>query len=231
MLKDQPFRVDGNRAYGLGIADDKQGVALILHTVAMLQKLNSRITARSPCSSMATRRSARPAARSNITKFAADQDAVFSFEGGGTDGTLRLATSGIGSAYLTVHGKSSHAGAAPERGINALYELSHQILQMQDLSEARAGPEAELDRLAGRHQPQRDPGRRLGAGRCAGAQGRRLRRSCRSALQEKIKKQLLPDTKVELKFEVRRPPLEANDASRRVAAYAQDDLRGNRTVD
>src|SRR5436190_1854664 len=39
MLKDQPFRVDGNRAYGLGIADDKQGVALILHIVAMLNKL------------------------------------------------------------------------------------------------------------------------------------------------------------------------------------------------
>ncbi|RYY83457.1 MAG: hypothetical protein EOO24_38905, partial [Comamonadaceae bacterium] len=26
----QPFRIDGDRAYGLGIADDKQGVALIL---------------------------------------------------------------------------------------------------------------------------------------------------------------------------------------------------------
>src|SRR4051812_24516401 len=39
MLKDQPFRVDGNRAYGLGIADDKQGVALILHIVALLDKL------------------------------------------------------------------------------------------------------------------------------------------------------------------------------------------------
>jgi glutamate carboxypeptidase len=32
MLKDQPFRIDGERAYGLAIADDKQGVALILHT-------------------------------------------------------------------------------------------------------------------------------------------------------------------------------------------------------
>jgi glutamate carboxypeptidase len=30
MLKDQPFRIDSERAYGLAIADDKQGVALIL---------------------------------------------------------------------------------------------------------------------------------------------------------------------------------------------------------
>ncbi len=41
------------------------------------------------------------------------------------------------------------------------------------------------------------------------------------ALQDKIKNRLLPESKVALKFEVRRPPLEANDASRRVAAYGK----------
>jgi len=41
------------------------------------------------------------------------------------------------------------------------------------------------------------------------------------ALQEKVRNRLLPDSKVELKFEVRRPPLEANDASRRVAAHGK----------
>ncbi|MFP3758217.1 M20/M25/M40 family metallo-hydrolase, partial [Cupriavidus sp. SIMBA_020] len=39
MLRDQPFRIDGDRAYGLGIADDKHGVATILHTLALLQKM------------------------------------------------------------------------------------------------------------------------------------------------------------------------------------------------
>ena len=38
MATRQPFRIDGDRAYGLGIADDKQGVALILHTVELLAR-------------------------------------------------------------------------------------------------------------------------------------------------------------------------------------------------
>ena len=40
MLTQQPFRVDGDRAYGLGIADDKHGVAVILHTLSMLKTLS-----------------------------------------------------------------------------------------------------------------------------------------------------------------------------------------------
>src|SRR5215468_7851018 len=42
MIAKQPFRVDGDRAYGLGIADDKQGIAVILHVIAMLKALDYR---------------------------------------------------------------------------------------------------------------------------------------------------------------------------------------------
>ena len=37
MLAKQPFRIEGDRAYGLGIADDKQGVAMIVHLIALLR--------------------------------------------------------------------------------------------------------------------------------------------------------------------------------------------------
>src|SRR5262249_50716365 len=39
MLAQQPFKPDGERVWGLGIADDKHGVALILHTLAILRAL------------------------------------------------------------------------------------------------------------------------------------------------------------------------------------------------
>lgn len=36
----QPFRIDGDKAYGLGISDDKQGVAMLVRVVAMLRAMN-----------------------------------------------------------------------------------------------------------------------------------------------------------------------------------------------
>ncbi|QPF89257.1 M20/M25/M40 family metallo-hydrolase [Bradyrhizobium commune] len=220
MLKDQPFRIDGDKAYGLGIADDKQGVALILHTVAMLQKLNFKDHGTLTVLTNGDEEISSPGWRGTITKFASDQDVVFSFEGGGTDGMLRLATSGIGSAYLTVQGKSSHAGSRPEGGINALYELSHQVVQMKDLSKPEQG--LKLNWTVSKAGTNRNV---IPAEATAQADARALKVSdfdeLEKALQEKIKHRLLPDSRVELKFEVRRPPLEANDASRRVAAYGK----------
>lgn len=139
MVAQQPFRVDGDRAYGLGIADDKHGVAVILHALAMLKELSvdgyGVITVvMSPDEEVGSL-----AERDLLTKLGAEHDVVLSFEGPGQDENIRLATSGIQLAVLTVTGRASHAGNAPDQGRNALYELSHQLLQLRDLSEpARA---------------------------------------------------------------------------------------------
>jgi glutamate carboxypeptidase len=139
MLAQQPFRIDGDRAYGLGIADAKHGIAVILHALTMLKALSvdgyGVITVLvSPDEEVGSL-----AERDLITKLGAEHDVVLSFEGPTQTESIRLATSGIQLAVLTVTGRASHAGNAPEQGRNALYELSHQLLQLRDLSEpARA---------------------------------------------------------------------------------------------
>ena len=131
---------------------------------------------------------------------------MFSYEGGGAEARLTLATSGIGAAYLTVQGKTSHAGARPEGGINALYELAHQCCRWTSCRSPKR-LEAELDHRPGRHQPQRHgPGH---GPRCAWPISTLAR-----TLEEKSRNKLLPESKVSVKFEVRRPPLEATAASR-----------------
>ena len=197
MLKDQPFRVDGDKAYGLGIADDKQGVALIMHIAPLLKKLGIDNYGTLTVLINGDEEISSPGARNTITRLGAEQDAVFSFEGGGTDGSLRLATSGIGSAYLKVIGKASHAGAKPEDGVNSLYEISHQILQMKDLSKPEQG--LKLNWTVSKAGTNRNV---VPAEATAQADARALRvedfGALEKAMREKISHKLLPASKVEL---------------------------------
>jgi len=218
MLKDQPFRIDGERGYGLAIADDKQGIALILHTVAILQTLKFLDYDTLTVLINGDEEISSPGARSTITRMAGEQDAVFSYEGGGEDGRLRLATSGIGAAYLTVDGKASHAGAAPDRGVNALVELSHQVLQLSDLSRRDQG--LSLNWTVAQAGTNRNV---IPAQATAVADARALKMSdfiaLEATLQQRVQTRRIPDARVQLRFEMRRPPLEATPASRHLAAH------------
>src|SRR3954468_2196238 len=42
MLAEQPFKIDGERVWGLGIADDRQGMAVIMHALTILRAANFR---------------------------------------------------------------------------------------------------------------------------------------------------------------------------------------------
>ena len=220
MLKNQPFKVDGNQVYGLGIIDDKQGVAAILHVLNSLKKLNYKDYGTITVLMNSDEEISSPASRKLITETAQDQDVVFSFEGGGKDGNLRLATSGIGAAYLEIKGKSSHAGVKPEAGVNALTELSHQIAQLQNLSDPKTG--LKLNWTVAEAGKTRNV---IPDHATAQADVRALRvqdfDQVEKTLNEKIKNKKLSDSQVSVKFEVRRPPLAANDRSKKLAEQAQ----------
>lgn len=221
MLAKQPFRIDGDRAYGLGISDDKQGIATILHTVKMLQDLGFREYGTLTVLINADEEISSPASRALITQLGAEHDATLSFEASRVDSDkLALATAGIASVTLRVIGKASHAGGAPELGINAIYELSHQILQMKDLSEPATGIKMNWTLARGGINRNVIP-----PAAEAIADVRVLRLADYDAIEakvrERVKKQLLPDAKVSLTFERRRPPLEASPASVALGKHAQ----------
>jgi glutamate carboxypeptidase len=221
MLSGQPFKIEGDRAYGLGIADDKQGIALILHTLSMLRSLDFRDYGTLTVLINGDEEISSPGSRFLIEKLGREHDAVLSFEGGGSPQVdqIRLATSGIGAATLTVRGRASHAGASPHLGVNALYELSHQILQASDLSNPKVGQHLNWTMSrAGIVRNMIPPGAQAQADvrvdRVSDLDG------IEQTLRERIKNKLLPEAEVTLDFERRRPPLQATDASRALGAHA-----------
>jgi glutamate carboxypeptidase len=220
MGAEQPFRVDRGRAYGLGIADDKQGIAVIIHALTLLKQMNFRGYGTLTVLVNGDEEISSPASRALITRLGAEHDAVFSFECSYADSDkVALATSGIGSIALTVEGRASHSGMAPEAGVNALYELAHQVLQTRDLSDSATGLKLNWTLAsAGTARNVIPPIAR------ATADVRVLRVADYDAIErrvrERIQNRLLPEAKVEMKFERRRPPLEATAESRALAGRA-----------
>ena len=227
-LAKQPFTIKDNKAYGLGIIDDKQGAALILHIVKMLKNLNYQDYGTITILLNGDEEISSPASRHYITEFAKDQDIILSFEGGSLEGDLLLATSGIAAALIEIEGKSSHAGVMPEAGVNALTELSYQLSQMQDLSDNDSG--LKVNWTVARAGDNRNV---IPAFASAEADIRALKVSdfekAKTAIETQISQKKLEDSVIKLNFELRRPPLEVNDASLALAKKAQqiyqDDLQ------
>ena len=220
MIAKQPFRIEGDRAYGLGIADDKNGVALILHVLAMLKAMDFRGYGLVTVLVNADEEMSSPGSRHLLTRLGAEHDAVFSCEASRVDSDkLALATAGIASVILKVKGRASHAGSAPEQGRNALYELAHQMLQTRDLSNPATGLKMNWTLASGGSVRNAIP-----AEASATADVRVLRVSdydgIERAVRERIRNKLIPDTQVEMTFERRRPPLEATAASRALGEHA-----------
>jgi glutamate carboxypeptidase len=217
----QPFRIDGNRAYGLGIADDKQGIALIIHVMALLRSMNFQDYGSITVLINGDEEISSPASRRLLSRLGAGHDAVLSFEASRVDSDkISLATSGIAAVTLTVKGRASHSGFAPEQGVNALYEMAHQILQTRDLSDTSVGIKMNWTLAsAGVTRNMIPPSAQ------ASADVRVLRVADYDAVErkirERVKNKLLPDSEVQIGFEQRRPPLEASQAAKALAAHAQ----------
>ena len=221
MLAKQPFRIEGDKAFGLAIADDKQGIAVILHSLAMLKQLDFNEYGTLTVLINADEEISSPGSRALITQLGSQQDAVLSHEGSYvTEDKLSLATAGIGSVSLKVQGKASHAGSAPEKGVNAFYEMAHQVLQMRDLSDPSTG--LKMNWTVAQAGTNRNV---IPATATAGADVRVTKVAdydrVEKEINERAKKQLIPDAKVEVKFERRRPPLESSAASMALAKHAQ----------
>lgn len=215
----RPFRTEGDRAYGPGVADAKGGVAMILHAIKLLQdqqfKGYGTLTVLfNPDEEMGSAGSKRI-----ISELARKHDYVFSYEPPDTD-AVTVATNGINQVKLEVKGRSSHAGSAPENGRNALTELSHQIIQLKDLGDqakgttvnwtlAKAGEKANIiPDLATAEADMRYSDVTENARVIADAE--RL-----------SKNSLIPDTQVTLTLNKGRPPLAKNEGSEGLAKTAR----------
>jgi glutamate carboxypeptidase len=217
----QPFRIDGDKAYGLGISDDKSGVALILHTVALLDAMGFKDYAQLGVLINGDEEAGSPGSAATITQLGSEYDAVLSFEQGGFEQDMvRLATSSIAIVEMKITGRASHAGSNPGAGRNALYELAHQMLKTRAFGDPAKG--LQINWTIANAGETRNV---IPASASAIADVRSLTNQdldlMEAQLREAIKDKLIPDTTIELDFYRSRPAFVANAVSLAMARHAQ----------
>ena len=216
----RPFRTEGERAYGPGVADAKGGVAMILHAVKLLQDQQFKDYGTLTVLFNPDEEMGSAGSKKIIADLARKHDYVFSYEPPDKD-AVTVATNGINQLGLEVKGKSSHAGSAPENGRNALTELAHQIVQLKDLGDpakgttvnwtmAKAGEKANIiPDLATAQADMRYSDV---------TESDRVLADAKRIAQNK----LIPETETVITLHKGRPPLAKNDGSESLAKTAQE---------
>lgn len=138
-LAREPIHIDGDRLYGPGVADSKGGIAVILHSLKILRDAGWNDYAQLTVLFNGDEESQSAGSGALITALGAEHDVVLSYEPTAAKSVIQaegvlLSAAGTGTVELEVKGRSSHAGAAPQEGRNALVELAHQVLQTQNIT-------------------------------------------------------------------------------------------------
>src|SRR5215475_7870232 len=127
-LVKMPFRIKGGKAFGPGTFDMKAGIVQALYALAVLQESQQKPRKRVVFLWTSDEEIGSDASRKLIESEAKRSDAVFVLEPSfGPRGLLKTERKGVGEAEIIAHGRSSHAGLAPQEGVNAVEELALQI--------------------------------------------------------------------------------------------------------
>ena len=146
---DRPFRRDEKRAYGPGVLDMKGGLITMLHVAEILQQTGLADKIRIAMAFNSDEEIGSRGSRAWYENLAKRSRCVFVFEPWRTTGERVLQRKGGGNFDLICHGKAAHAGAAPEDGANAVIELAHQILAVNDLENTDRGTSVNVTVITG----------------------------------------------------------------------------------
>ena len=237
-LGTQPIKQDGNKLYGPGIADDKGGVAVILHTLAILKASGWTNFAQLTVLLNSDEESGSSGSGEAIATLSDQHDVVLSYEPTAAkafakaEGVL-LAAAGVATVTMEVKGRESHSGTAPQLGRNALVELAHQVLQTQDIAKGIPGAQLNWTTMqSGKTRNQIPATASADVRLTAAGAGEQLLAALRAKVAEG---QRVLDTEVSLRMGEGRPPFVGGErtlalAMRAQAIYSELDARPLRLV-
>ncbi|MCM2286504.1 MAG: M20 family metallopeptidase [Desulfobacula sp.] len=145
----RPFSIRDNKAFGPGVCDMKGGLLVVLHSLEAL-KQEGILDSLSFCVAFnGDEETGSQASKEWIMETAKKSLRTFVYEPCRPGYRFVLQRKGGGSFHITVKGREAHAGADPEKGVNAVVELAHQIVRINRLNENDRGTTAQVTVVSG----------------------------------------------------------------------------------
>ncbi|HZB25217.1 MAG TPA: M20 family metallopeptidase [Vicinamibacterales bacterium] len=144
-IRTMPFEEREARLHGPGIYDMKGGIAVSLLAIRLLGL-------RPPAVTMlwtSDEETGSATSRGLIEETARGRRAVLVLEPSLPGGAAKTRRKGCGEFQLAVTGKAAHAGIEPERGVNAIHELAHQIAAIHRLQDTARGVSVNVTIVSG----------------------------------------------------------------------------------
>ena len=144
----RPFTIDGDVAYGPGVADMKAGLVMNAFVLAAFKRFGG-----SPYPLMGLYTSdeeiASPSSRPVIENEAKQARAVFNAEPGRESGNVVTGRKGASFFKIRITGKPAHSGGQHEKGISAIGELAAKITELHKLTDYDLGTTVNVGIISG----------------------------------------------------------------------------------
>jgi len=215
-----PFKIDGDRATGPGVSDEKGGVVEALYAITLLRDLGFKDFKQITFLIETSEERGSPGTRALIDRLIKDADVELNMEPGDPPDAVTVWRKGSTVITIDVKGRAAHAGVAPQDGRNAAEELIHQLKATEAYPKTGDGLTLNLTLLS------------------AGARNNIIPEDASATFSLRVRDQadvekvigtmetaakttVIPDTKVTVSRNVSFPPLPNNAATDALAARAE----------
>jgi len=128
----RPFRIEGDRAHGAGVGDEKAGVVNAVMALKILHDTGFKNFATITLLIETSEERGSTGTTRLIRDLAAQHDVEFNMEPGDPPDAITVWRKGSSNVHIQVKGRAAHAGVAPQDGRNAATELIHQLDSIRD---------------------------------------------------------------------------------------------------
>lgn len=220
----RPMKIEGKKILGPGTCDMKAGVLAGLYAMRALQQNNFDSFGEIVYFFNSDEEIGSPESQKLYLPIVKQCDAALVLEAARANGDIVSAHKGVAHYLIKVKGKAAHAGVEPEKGANAILELSHQIIAAHKLNGIYNGVTVNAGIIGGgtRANVVPDEAHAHVDVRVVDPEGMRVISESIQKLKENI---TVKGTSVEIEGEANFPPMPKNKAGAFLTELAQQAAR------